>query len=92
MINQVELNISKRSKDMELYVMPWKPDADVYGEAAGMMCDGRVLDLVVTHGDGVFTWEVVDGCDSLAGDTATSAAEARRAAEAAGRRAFIRAA
>ncbi|NRF10801.1 hypothetical protein [Agrobacterium pusense] len=77
---------------MDLYVMPWKPDDDVYGEAAGLACDDRVLDLVVTHGDGTFYWEVVDGCDSIACGTATSAAEARRAAETAGRRAFIRAA
>ncbi|WP_332302067.1 hypothetical protein [Rhizobium sp. GR12] len=78
---------------MELYVMPWKRDADVYGEAAGMMCDDRVLDLVVTYcADGTFSWEVVDGCDGIDSGTAASAAEARRAAEAAGRRAFIRAA
>lgn len=77
---------------MELYIMPWKPDADVYGEAAGLACDDRVLDLVVTYGDEVFPWEVVDGCDSIAKGTATSAAEARRAAEIAGRRSFIRAA
>ena len=32
---------------MELYFINWKPDADVCGEAAGMSCDGRVLDLVV---------------------------------------------
>jgi hypothetical protein len=77
---------------MDLYVMPWKPDADVYGETAGLACDDRVLDLVVTHGDKTFPWEVVDGCDSIASGTATSADEARRAAEVAGRRAFIRAA
>ncbi|WP_165932850.1 hypothetical protein [Rhizobium sp. BK251] len=71
--------------------MPWKTDADVCGEAAGMSCDGRVLDVVVTYcGDGSFFWEVVDGCDSIASGTAASAADARRAAEAAGRRAFIR--
>ncbi|WP_418136373.1 hypothetical protein [Agrobacterium sp. El2ro-1b] len=58
-----------------------------------MSCDGRVLDLVVTYcADGTFLWEVVDGCNSIASATAASAAEARRAAEAAGRRAFIRAA
>ena len=81
---------------MELYIMPWKRDAGVYGEAAGMMCDGRVLDLVVTYReDGTFFWEVVDDNSTnkrIASGTATSAAEARRAAEAAGRRAFIRAA
>jgi hypothetical protein len=81
---------------MELYIMPWKPDADVCGEAAGMSCDGRVLDLVVTYcGDGSFFWEVVDDdlTDArIASGTALSAAEARRATEAAGRRAFIRAA
>lgn len=77
---------------MDLYVMPWKPDADVFGEAAGLACDDRVLDLVVTHGDETFPWEVVDGTTSLASGTAASADEARRAAETAGRRAFIRAA
>lgn len=81
---------------MELYFMPWKRDADVYGEAAGMSCDGRVLDLVVTYcGDGSFFWEVVDDdlIDArIAFGTAASAAEARRGAEAGGRRAFIRAA
>lgn len=76
---------------MDLYLMGWKPDADVYGEAAGLACDGRVLDLVVTYcGDGTFAWEVVDECDSIASGTVTSAAEARRAAETAGRRALIR--
>lgn len=75
---------------MELYFLPWEPDADVCGEAAGMSCDGRVLDLVVTYcADGTFAWEVVDE-DSIASGTATSAEEARRAAEAAGRRAFMR--
>ncbi|MDE1993159.1 MAG: hypothetical protein KGI75_11705 [Rhizobiaceae bacterium] len=81
---------------MDLYVMPWKPDTDVCGEAAGMSCDGRVLDLVVTYcADGTFAWEVVDDDraeERIASGTAASAAEARRAAEAAGRRAFIRAA
>lgn len=76
---------------MDLYVMPWKHDADVFGEAAGLACDDRVLDLVVTYGDDTFPWEVVDGCDSIASGTAASAAEARRAAETAGRRAFFRA-
>lgn len=79
---------------MDLYVMPWKPDADVYGEAAGMSCDGRVLDLIVTYcADGTFAWEVVDDGraeERIASDIATSAAEARRAAETAGRRAFLR--
>ncbi|MDL2410653.1 hypothetical protein PY650_34815 [Rhizobium calliandrae] len=78
--------------NLKLQFMGWKPDADVYGEAAGMASDGRVLDLVVTHGDEIFPWEVVDGCDPIAFGEATSAAEARRAAETAGRRAFIRAA
>lgn len=78
---------------MDLYEMPWKPDAEVCGEAAGMSCDGRVLDLVVTYcGNGIFAWEVVDECDSIASGTAATAAEARRAAETAGRRAFMRAA
>lgn len=78
---------------MDLYFMGWKPDADVFGEAAGLACDSRVLDLVVTHcDDGTFSWEIVDGCDSIASDTAASVDEARRAAEVAGRRAFIRAA
>lgn len=81
---------------MDLYVMPWKPDADVCGEAAGMSCDGRVLDLVVTFcADGTFFWEVVDDHlveERIASGTTASAAEARRAAETAARRAFIRAA
>ncbi len=80
---------------MDLYFMPWEPDNDVYGEAAGMSCDGRVLDLVVTHGDETFSWEVVDDSrvdNRIAKGTAASADEARRAAETAGRRAFIRAA
>ncbi len=81
---------------MDLHIIPWKPDADVCGEAAGMSCDGRVLDLVVTYcGDGSFFWEVVD--DNLtdarvASGSTASAAEARRAAETASRRGFIRAA
>jgi hypothetical protein len=79
---------------MDLYFMGWKPDADVYGEAAGLACDGRVLDLVVTHcGDGSFFWEVIDDDltdERIASGTAASAAEARRAAETAGRRALIR--
>ncbi|TAY24460.1 hypothetical protein ELH92_25900 [Rhizobium ruizarguesonis] len=77
---------------MDLQFMNWKPDADVFGEAAGLAFGSRVLDLVVTHGDKTFPWEVVDGCDSIASGTAASADEARRAAETAGRRAFIRAA
>lgn len=78
---------------MDLYIMPWKPDADVCGEAAGLACDDRVLDLVVTYcADGTFLWEVVDGCNSIASGTTTSVDEARRAAETTGRRAFMRAA
>jgi hypothetical protein len=81
---------------MDLYIIPWKSDADVCGEAAGMSCDGRVLDLVVTYcADGTFAWEVVDDDraeERIASGIAASAPEARRAAEAAGRRAFIRAA
>lgn len=76
---------------MDWYCIPWKRDLDVFGEAAGLVCDDRVLDLVVTHAPG-FPWEVVDGCESIARGTAASAAEARRASETAGRRAFIRAA
>jgi hypothetical protein len=76
---------------MDFYFIPWKPDTDVFGEAAAMSCDSRVLDLVVTYcGDGTFQWEVVDGCDRLTGGNVASLHEARLAAEAAGRRAFIR--
>lgn len=79
---------------MDLYFMGWKPDADVYGEAAGLACDGRVLDLVVTYcGNGTFAWEVVDDdCaeERIASGTTTNIEEARRAAETAGRRALIR--
>ncbi|MBW9063823.1 hypothetical protein JNB71_10870 [Rhizobium herbae] len=77
---------------MKLQFMSWKPDADVYGESAGMAFGDRVLDLVVTHGEEIFPWEIVDGCEPIASGEAKSAAEARRAAETAGRRAFIRAA
>lgn len=79
---------------MNVHFLPWKPDPDVCGESAGMASGDRVLDLVTTHGDDgeTFPWEVVDGCDSIASGTAASAADARRAAETAGRRAFIRAA
>lgn len=78
---------------MNVYFMGWKSDADVCGEAAGMAFHNRFLDLVVTYGnDGKFYWEVVDGCDRVDSGEANSAAEARRAAETAGRRAFIRAA
>ncbi|RCW23171.1 hypothetical protein DFR48_10740 [Ciceribacter lividus] len=82
--------------NLKLQFMGWKPDADVCGEAAGMAFGKRVLDLVVTYcGDGSFFWEVVDDdlTDArIAFGTVTSAAEARRAAETAVRRAFIRAA
>lgn len=79
--------------NLKLQFMRWRPDADVCGESAGMAFGDRVLDLVTTHGDDgkTYPWEVVDGCDVIASGTATSAAEARRAAETAGRRAFIRA-
>ncbi len=79
--------------NMKLQFLRWKPDADVCGEAAGMAFGDRVLDLVVVHGndDETFPWEVNDG-DVIASGTATSAAEARRAAESAARREFIRAA
>ena len=81
---------------MNIRFLGWKPDAEVYGEAAGLAFGKRVLDLVVTYcGDGSFFWEVVDDDltdERIASGTAVSAAEARRAAETAGRRAFIRAA
>lgn len=55
-----------------------------------------MLDLVVTYcDDGTFFWEIVDDDRTdkrIDFGTAASAAEARRAAEIAGRRAFIRAA
>ena len=72
---------------MTAYFMGWNPDADVYGEAAGLMFGDRFLDLVYTRAVGdTFPWDVVDGCDVIA----KTAAEARRAAENAGRRALIR--
>jgi len=77
------------------HFIPWNPDADVCGEAAGMSCDGRFVDLVVTYcADGRFCWDVIDDSRAdkrLAFGTASSAAEARRAAEIAGSRAFIHA-
>lgn len=77
---------------MNVYFMSWKPDAGVYGEAAGLAAGNRVLDLVVTHGDESFPWEIVDGCDPIASGAAATAAEARRAAENAARRSLIHAA
>ena len=75
---------------MELQHLPWTEDADVCGEAAGFAFGDRVLDLVVTHcGDGTFEWDVVDGCELIASGIAVTAAEARREAEDAGRRALF---
>ena len=77
------------------HFIPWKPDADVCGEAAAMSCDGRFVDLVVTYcADGRFYWEVIDDSSAdkrLSFGTVSSADEARRAAETAGSRAFIHA-
>ncbi|MGO6833405.1 hypothetical protein ACCS37_32265 [Rhizobium ruizarguesonis] len=75
---------------MSLNFVAWKPDADVYGEAAGMSFGERVFDLVVTYGHDEYPWDVVDGCQILASGVAESASEARRAAETAGRREGIR--
>ncbi|OLP58121.1 hypothetical protein BJF93_05675 [Xaviernesmea oryzae] len=81
---------------MELQHLPWAKDDDVCGEAAGFAFGDRSLDLVVTYcADGTFAWEVIDDLcadERIAFGTAASVAEARRAAEAAGRRTFIRAA
>ncbi len=66
---------------MNVHFMGWKPDTHVFGEAAGMAFGDRVLDLVATHGDETFPWEVVDGTTSIASGTANSADEAGRAAE-----------
>lgn len=76
---------------MELQHLPWSKDDDVCGEAAGFAFGDSFLDLVVTYcGNGTFEWDVVDGCDLIASGIAITAAEARRAAEHAGRRALIR--
>lgn len=75
---------------MTVRLIKWKPDADVYGEAAGLVFGDRVLDLVVTYcGDGTFEWDVVDACDFIASGVTVTAAEARRASEDAGLRALI---
>ncbi|HEV7245975.1 MAG TPA: hypothetical protein VGN93_03170 [Shinella sp.] len=75
---------------MTVKFLPWRPDADVYGEAAGVAFGSRFLDLVVTYcGDQTFEWEVVDACDVIEGGITVSAVEARRAAEFAGRRALF---
>lgn len=75
---------------MTAQFVSWKPDADVYGEAAGLAFRDRVLDLVITYcGDGTFEWEVVDACDVIACGITVSASEARHAAENAGRRALL---
>lgn len=74
---------------MTQHHMGWKPDSDVYGEAAGLTFAGRVLDLVVTHcADGTFEWDVVDGVDLLASGIALTLPEAKRAAENAALRAL----
>ena len=77
---------------MTIHFMAWKPEPDVFGEAAGLAYGERVLDLVYTIAfDKTFPWDVVDGCDIIASGIATTATEAKRAAEDAGRRAFFRA-
>lgn len=69
--------------------MGWKPDTDVYGEAAGFTFAGRVLDLVVTYcADRTFEWDVVDGVDLVASGITVTLAEAKRAAEDAALRAL----
>lgn len=75
---------------MELQHLPWQDDADVCGEAAGFAFCDRFLDLVCTRASSnTFPWDVVDGCDVIASGIAKTAAEARRAAEDAGRRALF---
>ncbi len=74
----------------DLQLIPWQPDADVFGEAAGIQYSGRLLDLVVTPSNGRWVWDVVDGCDILASGIAGSMAEAKRAAEEAARREAMR--
>ncbi|MGR9423634.1 hypothetical protein [Rhizobium leguminosarum] len=74
----------------DLQLISWQPDADVFGEAAGIHYSGRLLDLVVTPSNGRWVWDVVDGCDILASGIAGSMAEAKRAAEEAARREAMR--
>lgn len=75
---------------MTVKFIPWQPDADVCGFAAGLAAGNRVLDLVhIKASNGTFLWEVIDGCEVVAFDIAWSAADARRAAENAGRRALF---
>lgn len=75
---------------MQVKFIPWEHDADVYGEAAGMAYGDRVLDLVVTHGNENFPWDIVDGTTRVVSGIAKNANEAKRAAETAGRREFMR--
>ncbi|WP_416064591.1 hypothetical protein ACK9YZ_16945 [Rhizobium sp. ZK1] len=71
---------------MNMHLIPWRPDADIFGEAAGLVYCDRILDLVATPTNERCAWDVVDGCDILASGIAGSMAEAKRAAETAARR------
>lgn len=78
---------------MQVRFIGWKPDAEVYGEAAGITFGRRVLDLVITYGgDGTYIWEVDDGCDSIATGTSGTVEGGKRACENAARRSLIGAA
>jgi hypothetical protein len=75
---------------MTAKLLPWGADAEVYGEAAGLALNGRVLDLVVTHcRNGKFDWEVVDVSEVIAHGITAKASDARREAENAGLRALL---
>jgi len=76
---------------MEVEFMDWEDDTDVCGEAAALIGDGRFLDLVVTPTTTGAVWDVIDGTVRIASAIATTVAEAKNAALAAGRRALMRA-
>lgn len=72
---------------MHTQFLPWRPDADVFGEAAAILIGDRLIDLVVTEGfDGKFYWEIVDGVEALDSGVHETKEGARRAAENAARR------
>ena len=79
--------VSSEAHEFHTQFLPWRPDADVFGEAAAIKSGDRLFDLVVTKGfDGKFHWEIVDGVTALDSGDHETIEGARRAAENAARR------
>lgn len=74
---------------MNAQFIAWAPEPDVYGEAAAMWTPTRLLDLTVTPTGSATVWDVIDGIDRIASGDAIGTEEAKRAAEAAARRALF---